>query len=77
MKKVSIISVVALLALSGVGYYVWDSFVRSEVVYGSSSDAVDVAEYREDCSRRGGELNECGSPDGNILGVCYFICELR
>ena len=75
MRKILLI--VAVIAIIIGGFLVWDKFLRKTINYGNLSGEENVTKYREDCARRGGVLNECGSPPGNFLTACYFICELK
>ena len=52
---------------------------EKKIIY-TSDQGVDVEELRQDCSLRGGEFNECGSPcaEGEVcIQVCAFTCQLK
>ena len=52
---------------------------ENKIVYGVVSEGVDVARLRQDCAKRGGRFDECGSacaPDAICASVCAFTCEL-
>ncbi|MFP4514474.1 MAG: hypothetical protein ACLFNO_00520 [Parcubacteria group bacterium] len=51
----------------------------NKIVYGSNSD-LGIEELRDDCQRRGGTFNECGSACGpeaeGCIEVCTYTCEI-
>jgi hypothetical protein len=47
----------------------------NRIIY-SISIPEDLAPYKQDCSRRGGKFNECGSPCSDESEVCIAVCAL-
>lgn len=53
---------------------------ENKIVYGTNG-SLDVEELKDDCRRRSGRFNECGSVCGPkeeiCIQVCAFTCEFK
>ncbi|MBX4211173.1 MAG: hypothetical protein KW806_00010 [Candidatus Yanofskybacteria bacterium] len=83
MKKIVPIIVLVLLIIAGVlfwqrqhasGVPVQNDY-GSKIVYTTETDG-DQTSFREDCAKRGGQFNACGSPCAADADFCIQVCAL-